>query len=48
MQEDDLKAMFVALDELGYGSNVSLELKPDIPNPLDALKRSREIARLFV
>lgn len=47
MQEDDLKAMFVALDELGYESNVSLELKPDIPNPLDALKRSRESVRSF-
>jgi sugar phosphate isomerase/epimerase len=43
MTEDVLKAMFVALDELGYGSHVSLELKPDIPQPLDALKRSRNI-----
>ena len=43
MQADDLKAMFVALDELGYDHNVSLELKPDIPDPLGALKRSREI-----
>jgi hydroxypyruvate isomerase len=45
MTEDVLKAMLQALDELGYASNVSLELKADIPDPLDALKRSREIVR---
>ena len=43
MVESDLMAMFGALDDLGYESNVSLELKSNIPDPLDALKRSREI-----
>lgn len=48
MQAEDLEAMFIALDELGYDHNVSLELKPDIPDPLGALKRSREIVKLWV
>jgi sugar phosphate isomerase/epimerase len=43
MVEADLKAMFGALSDLGYESHVSLELKSNIPDPLDALKRSREI-----
>jgi sugar phosphate isomerase/epimerase len=43
MEEADLKAMFGALNDLGYESHVSLELKSNIPDPLDALKRSREI-----
>lgn len=43
MQAEDLKAMLDTLGGLGYASHVSLELKSDIPNPLDALKRSREI-----
>jgi len=43
MVEGDLKAMFGALDDLGYASHVSLELKSNISDPLDALKHSREI-----
>ena len=32
-----------ALADIGYRGNLSLELHPELPDPLDALKRSREI-----
>ncbi len=32
-----------ALSDIGYRGNLSLELHPELPDPLDALKRSREI-----
>lgn len=38
-----LHAMFDALGKMGYEGHVSLELKSNLPDPLDALKRSREI-----
>ena len=31
-----------ALTDIGYRGNLSLELHPELPDPLDALKRSRE------
>lgn len=33
-----------ALADIGYSGNLSLELHPELPDPLDALGRSREIA----
>jgi hypothetical protein len=48
MVEGDLKAMLGALNDLGYESHVSLELKSNIPDPLDALKRSRGIVNLLI
>jgi len=47
MTADVLERMLVALDEMGYEGNMSLELKANIPDPLDALKRSREIVMAF-
>ncbi len=38
-----LQSTFAALQSANYTGNLSLELKSDIPNPLDALKRSRSI-----
>ena len=38
-----LRRAFTALSEIGYGGGVSLELNPELPDPLDALKRSRQI-----
>lgn len=32
-----------ALTDIGYRGNLSLELHPELPDPLDALKRSREV-----
>jgi len=44
LNADVLRSSFVALESANYIGNVSIELKPDIPDPLDALKRSRDIA----
>ena len=38
-----LRSTFAALLSVNYAGNMSLELKSDIPDPLDALKRSRGI-----
>ena len=38
-----LQSTFDALVSVNYDGNMSLELKSDIPDPLDALKRSRRI-----
>lgn len=43
MTERVLIGMFDALGEMGYDGHVSLELKADISDPLDALIRSRQI-----
>ena len=43
LTEDVLQSTFTALHSANYTGNMSLELKPDIPEPLDALKRSRTI-----
>lgn len=43
LTEDVLQSTFAALQSANYTGNMSLELKPDIPDPLDALKRSRAI-----
>lgn len=32
-----------ALTDIGYRGNLSLELHPELPDPLDALRRSREV-----
>lgn len=47
MTADVLQGMLAALDEMGYKGHMSLELKANIPDPLDALKRSREIVMGF-
>lgn len=42
---ETLRRTFAALDGIGYAGAVSLELSPALPDPLDALKRSRDILR---
>lgn len=43
MTRDSLQQTFTALAEIGYDGAISLELSPNLPNPLEALKRSRAI-----
>lgn len=43
MTEAGLRKAFDALVEVGYDGAVSLELSPKLPDPLEALKRSREV-----
>ncbi|OGG55555.1 MAG: hypothetical protein A3F84_16680 [Candidatus Handelsmanbacteria bacterium RIFCSPLOWO2_12_FULL_64_10] len=45
LTEAGLRRAFEALVEAGYDGAVSLELSPKLPDPLGALKRSREIVR---
>ena len=43
MTQDFLDATFAALNGIGYDWAVSLELNPELPDPLDAIHRSRQI-----
>jgi hydroxypyruvate isomerase len=43
LTEDSLQQTFVALSEIGYSGAISLELNPQLPDPYEALKHSREI-----
>lgn len=43
MTLDSLRAIFAALDEIGYNGGVSLELSPKLPDAFAALRASREI-----
>lgn len=43
-----LSDTFAALEDVGYSGAVSLELNPGLPDPLDALKRSREAVEAAV
>ena len=43
MTRGSLGDAFAALGRVGYGGAVSLELSPDLPDPLDAIRRSRQI-----
>ncbi len=43
MTEVSLRAIFAALDDIGYDGGVSLELSPRLPDPFAALAASREI-----
>ncbi len=43
MTQDFLDATFAALAGIGYDSALSLELNPELPDPLDAIRRSRRI-----
>ena len=45
LTEDVLRRTFSALSDAGYDGAVSLELHAELLDPLDALKRSREIVR---
>ena len=45
LTEAGLQTAFEALGEAGYDRSVSLELSPKLPDPMEALKRSREIVR---
>ena len=44
MTESSLRAAFSALRAHGYDGRASLELNPQLPDPLDALYRSRDAA----
>ena len=48
MTEESLQRTFAALEDIDYGGAVSLELSPELPDPLAALKESREIVRTVV
>lgn len=41
---ESLRATFVALKEHGYSGRASLELHPKLPNPVNAMLRSRDAA----
>ena len=43
MTESSLKRTLQALDPVGYTGPVSLELNPTLPDPVDALRRSKAI-----
>lgn len=43
LTEEHLRQTFAALEEVQYQGPVSLELHPQLPDPLDALRRSREV-----
>ena len=43
LTEAVLADSFAALKDIGYRSSLSLELHPGLPDPLDALRRSREV-----
>ena len=43
MTQDFLDSTFAALEGISYDSAVSLELNPDLPDPLEAIRRSRQI-----
>lgn len=40
-----LENLFAVLDDVGYAGPVSLEMKNDLPDPADAIRRSYEILR---
>jgi sugar phosphate isomerase/epimerase len=40
-----LEDLFAVLDDVGYAGPVSLEMKNDLPDPADAIRRSYEILR---
>lgn len=44
MSEESLRQAFEALVEVGYHGPVSLELNQTLPDPLNVLQRSREVA----
>ena len=44
LTKETLRGAFEALKEIGYTGAVSLELNPSLPDPFQALKRSRRIA----
>jgi hydroxypyruvate isomerase len=43
LTEAALRQTFAALADIGYPGAISLELNPNLPNPLQALKQSREV-----
>ena len=45
LTEAGLRKAFDALVEVGYDGAVSLELSPKLPDPLEALRQSREVVR---
>ena len=45
---ESLEELFVVLRDVGYDGPVSLEIKNDLPDPLDSVTRSYAIARELV
>lgn len=41
--KQSLKSFFSALVDIGYEGTISLEIHPTLPNPLDAIRRSKRI-----
>lgn len=46
--EESLERFFKALEDVGYNGALSLEMMPTLPDPLDAIRRGREIVERFV
>ncbi|NJN82856.1 MAG: sugar phosphate isomerase/epimerase [Caldilineaceae bacterium] len=44
MTQESLKSLFHALVEIEYDGGVSLEMNPTLPDPFDAIQRSRAVA----
>lgn len=43
--EDSLASLFQVLSDVGYEGPVSLEMKDDLPDPLDTINRSQQLVR---
>jgi hydroxypyruvate isomerase len=43
LTEATLRRAFAALRNIGYTGSISLELNPNLPDPLEAIKRSRKV-----
>ncbi len=43
MTEDSLSSLFQVLSDVGYEGPVSLEMKDNLPDPLDAIDRSQQV-----
>jgi len=46
--EESLERFFKTLAEIGYNGSLSLEMMPTLPDPLDAIRRGKEIVERHV
>jgi sugar phosphate isomerase/epimerase len=46
--QESLEALFRVLEDVGYDGPVSLEMKQTLPDPLDAIRRSKKIVEKFI
>ena len=45
---ESLENLFKVLEDVGYDGPVSLEMKQTLPNPLNAILRSKKIVERFI